>query len=105
MKTKDLFKVCLNAVSRHKTRALLTILGIVIGIASVSGAMGIGAIAKNYIVSQVQGLGSNTVFVMPGSKSGMHTPGSGSKLIEKDYKELSKLSNFEGIGKGGITYC
>lgn len=93
MKTKDLFKVCFNALSRHKMRAFLTILGIVIGIASVSAAMGIGAIAQNYIVSQIQGLGANTLFVMPGTRAGFQAPGSGSKLTEKDYKDLADLPN------------
>ncbi len=48
-------------------RSVLTMLGIVIGIASVIALMSIGASAQNFILNQVQGIGSNLMFIIPGA--------------------------------------
>jgi putative ABC transport system permease protein len=66
MRIKDLI-ISSRATLRHgKTRSLLTMLGIVIGISSVIILMSIGASAQAYILNQVQGLGSNLIIVIPG---------------------------------------
>src|SRR5665213_3638368 len=66
MRLKDLI-ISSRATLRHgKTRSLLTMLGIVIGISSVIILMSIGASAQDYILGQVQGLGSNLIIVIPG---------------------------------------
>ncbi|MFA5870936.1 MAG: ABC transporter permease [Candidatus Paceibacterota bacterium] len=51
-------------------RTFLTMLGIVIGISSVILLMSIGASAEKLIIGQVQGVGSNLVFVIPGASKG-----------------------------------
>ncbi len=51
-------------------RSFLTILGIVIGVASVIILMSVGQSAQDYILNQVKGVGSNLVFVIPGGTSG-----------------------------------
>ncbi len=66
MKTSDLFEETSLALLANKARSSLTILGIVIGIASVIAMIAIGQGAKNNIEYSIQSLGSNLVLVMPG---------------------------------------
>ncbi len=59
-------KAAVKALSAHKTRSFLTILGIVIGITSIILVMSLGAGAQELILGQIEGLGSKTVVVVPG---------------------------------------
>ncbi|PIT95078.1 multidrug ABC transporter substrate-binding protein [Candidatus Falkowbacteria bacterium CG10_big_fil_rev_8_21_14_0_10_39_9] len=72
MKTIDLFEETSLALLANKARSSLTILGIVIGIGSVTAMIAIGQGAKNNIGSSIQSLGSNLVLVSPGMQ---RTPG------------------------------
>lgn len=65
---KDIYRIALRGVSTHKSRSLLTILGIVIGIASIMLVMSIGQSAQDSILNQIQSFGSANVTVMPGRK-------------------------------------
>ena len=67
MRTKDLFSTASESLLRTKSRSLLTILGIVIGIAAVILMLSIGQGAERYILSEVADLGSDLVFVEPAS--------------------------------------
>lgn len=64
----DLLKETLWSLSSNKVRSGLTILGIVIGIASVITMVAIGQGAKNSISSSIEAIGSNLIIVMPGSQ-------------------------------------
>ena len=66
---KDAFKTSTRSLVHGKMRSILTMLGIVIGIASVIVLMSIGQSAQNLIVAQVQGIGSNLIVVIPGKPS------------------------------------
>jgi putative ABC transport system permease protein len=66
MRLKDSIISARATLKHGKTRSLLTMLGIVIGISSVIILMSIGASAQAYILAQVQGLGSNLIIVIPG---------------------------------------
>lgn len=70
MKFSDALKTAYGGVTAAKMRSALTMLGIVIGIASVMLLMSIGNSAKLLIISQVQGVGSNLIFIMPGGTGG-----------------------------------
>ncbi|MBI4592290.1 ABC transporter permease [Candidatus Uhrbacteria bacterium] len=72
MRYQDLFTTATESLLRTKSRSLLTILGIVIGIAAVILMLSIGQGAERYILSEVADLGSNLVFVEPAS-SGEHS--------------------------------
>ena len=63
----NLIKIAKNALMRNKFRAFLTMLGIIIGVASVIAMLAIGQGSKQSIQSQMSSMGSNLVFVMPGS--------------------------------------
>ena len=68
MSIKNLFKIALNALLRNKFRAFLTMLGIIIGVASVIAMLGIGEGSKISIQQQIAGMGLNLVTVVPGSQ-------------------------------------
>lgn len=65
MNTINLFITAWQSLSRNKTRTMLTILGIVIGVGSVIMLMSIGDGLKKYVSGQFEGLGSNIVMVLP----------------------------------------
>ncbi|NIZ92708.1 ABC transporter permease [Kineococcus rubinsiae] len=66
MKGFEAFRVAFDALRGNRLRSLLTMLGIIIGIAAVIVVVSIGAGARDQIESQVEGLGSNLVLVVPG---------------------------------------
>ncbi len=68
MSIKNLFKIALNALLRNKFRAFLTMLGIIIGVASVIAMLAIGEGSKLSIQQQISGMGLNLVTVVPGSQ-------------------------------------
>ena len=55
------------AVITHKLRSFLTILGVVIGVAAVIALMSIGKGSESAIMSRIQSLGSNLLFINPGT--------------------------------------
>ncbi|MFC1909551.1 ABC transporter permease [Chloroflexota bacterium] len=63
------FSTAWVGVITHKMRSFLTILGIVIGVGAVISLMSIGRGAEQDIISRIETLGSNLVFVRPGSTS------------------------------------
>jgi putative ABC transport system permease protein len=67
MYLRDSIKTAFRGLTHAKTRSLLTILGIVIGISSVILLMSIGQSAKDLILNQVEGTGSNLIFARFGA--------------------------------------
>jgi putative ABC transport system permease protein len=93
MKTRDLVSLSILSLKRGGTRSLLSILGIVIGIASVILILSITEAGKDFIVSQVQSTGSDLIFIENGSPSQItETPDAFTKqvLTEQDLKSLKK---------------
>jgi putative ABC transport system permease protein len=63
----EVLRTALRALGANKMRALLTMLGIIIGVAAVISLMSVGRGAQAAVTSQIQGLGSNLLFVRPGT--------------------------------------
>ena len=116
MLIKDAFKTATRSLTHGKMRSILTMLGIVIGIASVIILMSIGASAQALILNQVQGIGSNLVFVLPGgsTSSKFASPASAQGIVIKtlrqnDIDNLSKEPSITGVtgearGQGKAVY-
>ena len=64
---KDAFKTATRSLTHGKMRSILTMLGIVIGIASVIILMSIGQSAQDLILGQVESIGSNLIIIIPGA--------------------------------------
>lgn len=63
---KEAFKMSLYAMKAHKMRTLLTMLGIIIGIASVVSVVGLGQGSQQKILADINQLGTNTIAVIDG---------------------------------------
>ena len=85
-------RIAFRALTMNKLRSGLTMLGIVIGVASVIATVAIGSGATERIQQQIASIGSNIIIVIPGSttSSGMRM-GSGNAvtLTEADARELA----------------
>lgn len=90
----------LKSLKKNKSRTMLTILGIVIGIASIILIVSIGESTRDLIVQQVEGLGSKTIIVIPGREpKGMSDTAQifSDSLKQKDYESLIKKSNVPSV--------
>jgi putative ABC transport system permease protein len=63
----NLLRIALRALQRNKLRAFLTMLGIIIGVASVIAMVAIGQGSKQSIQTQLSGMGSNMIIIRPNS--------------------------------------
>ena len=63
---KEAFKMSMYAMMAHKMRTLLTMLGIIIGIASVVSIVGLGQGSQAKILADINALGTNTITVIDG---------------------------------------
>ncbi|MDD4409100.1 MAG: ABC transporter permease [Candidatus Pacebacteria bacterium] len=103
MKNIDLFEEISSALLANKARSGLTILGIVIGIASVIAMIAIGEGSKSNIESSIQSLGSNLIMVSPGKQRGMGVQvsqgrGSAQTLTKDDAEAIgSEVSNVKDV--------
>jgi putative ABC transport system permease protein len=90
-KLRSSIRIAFRALTMNKLRSALTMLGIVIGVASVIATVAIGSGATQRIQDQIASIGSNIIIVIPGSttSSGLRL-GSGNAvtLSETDAKEL-----------------
>lgn len=66
MSIANLFKIALRAIAANKLRSFLTMLGIIIGVASVITMLAIGQGSKKSIQKQISEMGSNMIMIMPG---------------------------------------
>ena len=69
MKLGNIIAIALEAVRLNRTRSILTVLGITIGIASVTLTVGLGLGAQQQVKDQIGALGSNLLIVSPGSST------------------------------------
>src|SRR5213076_2410463 len=67
MSIVNTIRTAFRALGANKLRALLTMLGIIIGVAAVISLMSVGRGAQAAVTDQIQGLGTNLLFVRPGS--------------------------------------
>lgn len=65
MNISNLFKIAIRALVRNKLRAILTMLGIIIGVASVIAMLAIGEGSKKNIQDQMSSMGTNLIMIMP----------------------------------------
>lgn len=116
MLIRDAFRTATRSLTHGKMRSILTMLGIVIGIASVIILMSIGQSAQDLILGQVQGIGSNLVIVIPGAPSnGRFAPPASAQgiiitsLVQRDIDTLKREPSVSGAagevrGQANIVY-
>ena len=95
-------KIAFSGLKTNKSRSLLTILGIVIGITAIILVMSIGQGAQDLILNQIKGLGSRTIIVEPGRQpqgpSDFAAVFSDS-LKDKELEALKNKNNVSGVAE------
>lgn len=92
MNYSNLFKIALRAIAANKMRSFLTMLGIIIGVASVIAMLAIGQGSKKSIQQNISEMGSNMIMIHPGQDKG---PG-GARQDASDMQTL-KLKDYEAL--------
>lgn len=92
MNIANLFKIALRAIAANKLRSFLTMLGIIIGVASVIAMLAIGQGSKKSIQANIAEMGSNMIMIRPGQDKG---PG-GAQQDASDMQTL-KLKDYETL--------
>lgn len=91
MNTINLLKIAIRALANNKLRGFLTMLGIIIGVASVITMLAIGQGSKKSIQAEISEMGSNMIMVHPGGDmvGGVRQDASSMETLKlKDYEDI-----------------
>lgn len=88
----EAFRMAWRAMLSHKLRTLLTMLGIIIGIASVVSVVALGEGSRQKVLSDISGLGTNTLEIFPGRSFGDVRSGKIRTLVVSDANALARQS-------------
>ncbi|WP_303030670.1 ABC transporter permease [uncultured Duncaniella sp.] len=91
MKFFNILKIALKALNRNKLRAILTMLGIIIGIAAVICMLAIGQGSKESIKAQISEMGSNMIMIHPGNMQ------RGGVRQSADDMQTLKIADYEAL--------
>lgn len=104
-------KMAAKTLVANKMRSTLTMLGIIIGNASVIATIGVGEGAQNFVAQQVESLGTNILFVIPGSPKAQSRPVSRPQtLVLEDARAIAtQVPSVRGVapqlsGNQRVTY-
>ena len=91
MNGTNLIKIALRALANNKLRGFLTMLGIIIGVASVITMLAIGQGSKRSIQAQISEMGSNMIMIHPGAdvRGGVRQDASAMETLKlEDYQNI-----------------
>ena len=97
MNGTNLIKIALRALANNKLRGFLTMLGIIIGVASVITMLAIGQGSKRSIQAQISEMGSNMIMIQPGAdmRGGVRQDASAMETLKlKDYEDIVDETRF-----------
>lgn len=91
MRFKEAFNMALLSMKAHRLRTFLTMLGIIIGIASVVCVVALGEGSRQQVLANISSLGTNTLEIFPGRSLGDNRSGKITSLVISDANEMAKL--------------
>lgn len=100
MNIANLLKIALKALDNNKLRCFLTMLGIIIGVASVITMLAIGQGSKNSIKEQISEMGSNMIMIHPGNmqRGGVRQSADNMQTLkEDDYMAMRDLPGIAAV--------
>lgn len=103
MDPRESFTIAVRAIRSHKLRSTLTVIGVVIGIASVVTFASFGASVETEIIGSIGDSGANNVYVL-----GQPADGDGFEqalqpiFTEHDIEQISELAGVEGVVPRGV---
>lgn len=93
----EAFTMALRAMAGHRLRTLLTMLGIVIGIASVVSMVALGEGSRQRVLKDIAAMGTNTIDIFPGKNFGDRQANRIRTLVPADADALSKLNYVDSV--------
>jgi len=93
---KELFLAAIRSLLANKMRSFLTMLGVIIGVASVIALVSIGSGLKSYITDQFESLGSNLIYIVAGDLSSSEK-GMGREMMASVYNSKLEEKHIEII--------
>ncbi|ABR74705.1 macrolide ABC transporter permease/ATP-binding protein MacB [Actinobacillus succinogenes] len=93
----EAFRMSVSAIVAHKMRSLLTMLGIIIGITSVVSVVALGNGSQQKILSNINGLGTNTMTIFNGTGFGDRRADQMQNLTVNDANALAKQSYVQSV--------
>ena len=97
MNGTNLIKIAVRALANNKLRGFLTMLGIIIGVASVITMLAIGQGSKRSIQAQISEMGSNMIMIHPGAdvRGGVRQDASAMETLKlQDYENIVDATRF-----------
>ena len=97
MNGTNLIKIAVQALANNKLRGFLTMLGIIIGVASVITMLAIGQGSKRSIQAQISEMGSNMIMIHPGAdvRGGVRQDASAMETLKlQDYEDIVDETRF-----------
>ena len=95
MNVFEYIKLAILALRTNKVRSILTMLGIIIGVSSVILLVSIGTGLQEYVTTQFQSLGANTLFIMPGKLDLKNMQSAGAAMMTVSKLEVSDVADIE----------
>ena len=93
----EAFGMALRAMAGHRLRTLLTMLGIIIGIASVVSMVALGEGSRLRVLKDISAMGTNTIDIYPGKNFGDRQAGRIRTLVPRDAEALEHLSYVDSV--------
>lgn len=97
------FKMSIQAILAHKMRSLLTMLGIIIGIAAVVSVVALGKGSQEKILADISSMGTNTIDIFPGRGFGDRRSGRIKTLTVADGQAIGQLSYVQNVTPTSTT--
>lgn len=99
----EAFTMALRAMAGHRLRTLLTMLGIIIGIASVVSMVALGEGSRQRVLKDIAAMGTNTIDIYPGKNFGDRQAGRIRTLVPGDANALAQLNYVDSVTPGVST--
>ena len=93
----EAFTMALRAMAGHRLRTLLTMLGIIIGIASVVSMVALGQGTRERVLKDISAMGTNTIDIFPGKNFGDRQAGRIRTLVPGDADALAQLTYVDSV--------
>ena len=94
---REAFRMAVLAMNAHRLRTFLTMLGIIIGIASVVSVVALGEGSRRQVLANISAIGTNTLDIMPGKDFGDMRSGAVRTLVAADADALAQQSYVDSV--------
>lgn len=106
MNITNLFKIAVRALANNKLRGFLTMLGIIIGVASVITMLAIGQGSKKSIQAEISEMGSNMIMIQPGGdmRGGVRQSAEDMETLKlKDYEDVRNETRYVSLVSASVN--